>query len=78
MSQGRITRVYVRWVDSCSPSDSSWHTKDNLSLSPLTCETLGWLVNEDRKSVSVASCVMENGALYGVITIPKCSILKRV
>ena len=76
-SNKRFKRVYVLWIDSCSPSDSSWHKASELSLSPLKCDTLGWLVHEDKQSISVASCVMENGALYGVITIPKCSILKR-
>ena len=69
--------VYILWVDSCSPSDSSWHRPEELSMQPLKCDTVGYLVAEDEGSVSVASCLMENGALYGVITIPKCSILKR-
>lgn len=69
--------IYILWVDSASPSDAAWHRTEELNMEPLKCETAGYLVRETADSISVASCVMENGSLYGVITIPKCSILKR-
>lgn len=69
--------VYIQWVDSCSPSDSSWHKPEELNLNPLACETVGIVVSEDEKQISVASCKMENGSIYGVITIPKVAIIKR-
>lgn len=69
--------VHIQWLDSCSPSDAAWHEPKELNLKALTCDTVGILVAEDDKQLSVASCVMETGTLYGVITIPKCSILKR-
>ena len=69
--------VYVRWIDSAAPSDSSWHKVEDLSLEPLACDTVGYLVSETKTGVSIASSVMENGLLYGVITIPKVAVLKR-
>ena len=69
--------VHIRWIDSCSPSDSDWHRLEELNLKALTCDTVGIVVDEDDRQISVASCVTEAGAIYGVITIPKCSILKR-
>jgi hypothetical protein len=74
-----MTRKLLRltWVDSCAPSDSGWHREGELNLKELTCETVGWLISEDKTSISVACSVMENETLYGVITIPKVAILSR-
>ena len=75
-----IRLVHIQWLDSCSPSDSGWHKPEELTLKSLTCDTVGIIVAEDKKQISVASCIVDSGkdyGVYGVITIPKCSILKR-
>lgn len=69
--------LYVTWIDSASPSDSSWHKAEELNLEVLTCRTVGWLVAETNTSISLSSSVMENGALYGTITIPKVALITR-
>lgn len=72
-----IKLVHIRWIDSSSPSTADWYSPAELTLKALTCETVGILIAEDSNQISVASSITETGALYGVITIPKCSILKR-
>lgn len=69
--------IHVRWIDSSSPSTVDWYSPNELTLKALACETVGIIVAEDSNQLSIASSITETGALYGVITIPKCSILKR-
>jgi len=71
-----MKKVKVKWVDSCSPADSNWHRIDELSLQPLTCESIGFVVSEDKHQISVAGTVAESGSVYGVMTIPKRAVLK--
>ena len=72
-----IKLAHVRWIDSSSPSTADWYAPQELTLKALACETVGIVIAEDDNQISLASSITETGALYGVITIPKCSILKR-
>ena len=69
--------THIKWIDSCSPSDSNWHKVEELHLEPLTCESVGWVLKEDKKSISLAPHMTEGQGLYGVLTIPTVAILKR-
>lgn len=72
-----LKMVHLRWIDSSSPSTADWYDPHELNLKALACETVGIVIAEDDNQISLASSITETGALYGVITIPKCSILKR-
>ena len=74
----RIERVV--WVDSSSPSDSSWLQDDEIDEffgHPLKCLTVGINVRESKKVLVLASSRSSFGQVYGVISIPKVAIVSR-
>lgn len=74
MKYGPLT--YVEWEDSSSLS-GPWHRHAEIeSLTLDICRSVGWLVNETRRSITlVAHC--SSHACGGEIVIPKTCILKR-
>ncbi len=71
--------IWVEWVDSAG--SNGWQNPTELHDDLMHCQTLGWLVKETPKQITVAL----NGVFDGTsrlpfgefITIPKCSIVKR-
>lgn len=70
--------VYVEWLD--SGGHRGWRNPDDMDLSPMHCETLGWLVRKTKKTVTVALNGVFDGtscAPFGeFITIPRVAITK--
>lgn len=70
--------MYFQWLDSHSPSKGSsiWflHEEINGDIDPI--DTVGYVIKESKRSVTVASQIAED-CVGGVITIPKCAIIKR-
>ena len=76
MKLGSIIRVI--WIDSCS--SSGWCKGNNFGDTTM-CESVGWLVQDDRKSITVAGHRSESTDEWnGAITIPRVAIksLKRI
>lgn len=79
MTKVRRMAVHVKWVDSAG--SSGWRSFDELHSNLMKCETIGWLVLEDKEKITIAL----NGVFDGTserpfgefITIPKVAILKR-
>lgn len=72
--------VYIQWVD--SGMESGWRDIDNgFKGCPITVDSLGYIVYEDEKIICLAhnySDETDNSSVQvnGIMTIPKCSILK--
>lgn len=68
--------IYLEWVD--SKGGGGWEPLDGFEPKIMTVHSIGWLVQEDKKQISIS-------AAYGIgppqamdiITIPKCAIQKR-
>jgi hypothetical protein len=69
--------VRVKWDDSAAPR--GWQRMDELVVDIVNVDTVGFLVAEDRKTVTVAvSYVADEGQeqACGMVTIPKSAIKK--
>ena len=69
----------IKWLDSHSPAANIWIDKDEIDYSTLEINTVGYIIHECKKSITVASqvAVGNSDQVSGVISIPKCCILKR-
>ena len=70
--------VFIKWVDSfgCTPS---WQALDGYKPECLTISSLGFIVYEDEKIISISGNYADETAntmqqANGIMTIPKCSI----
>lgn len=66
---------YIQWVDSSS-SAGTWTMKEHLDGKLGICETVGWLVKESKKTITVVSSIAPH-EYGGDMTIPKVAIVKR-
>ena len=75
---GRVP-IWVRWVD--SSSRAGWQDMDGSYIPLMTVETIGWLVQEDKESITLALSRVFDGsssAPYAhLINIPLCAIKDR-
>lgn len=76
MKKNRAYRTHIKWVDSVGPA-RYWELADQITHSVSRIETVGWLIHENKKSVTVASSWSTSGCFGGVVTIPKFAITKR-
>lgn len=73
-----MPRVYLRWIDSASPSDSGWVTIESAEeLEPVEIETVGFLFKETDIYYTVASSI-HPGQASGLMTIPKVAVLEKL
>jgi hypothetical protein len=72
----RYGRVRVTWHDSAGPEEY-WGQLDELLHDPSTIESVGWLIHENKKAITIASSISNSGCAGGVVTIPKCAIVER-
>jgi hypothetical protein len=68
--------VWVKWVD--SSSRHGWHDAKSV-VALMTAESLGWLIAEDDKTVTIALSGVFDGSSshpWGhLLTIPLCSVI---
>lgn len=64
--------VYVKWESSDTPE---W-TRRDVGFSPVVCETLGWLVEENRRFLVLATTTTDVG-IQGRLQIPRSSVIER-
>jgi len=70
-------RVVVKWVDSIGPAGGYWKHLDDFDPRPPVITTRGFLIKKGKSYVVIASSVSRNDVSPGgIISIPKCSILK--
>jgi len=63
--------VKVKWID--SSSTFGWTDQKRCSDEVLAIESIGFLVHEDKKTLTLASC-MGTSAWRSPVTIPKFAI----
>lgn len=68
--------VYVKWRDSHSTAEGTWHTKREIVTKAAAVETVGWVLKETKNSITLVSSVAPE-EVAGDITIPKQNIIKR-
>lgn len=70
--------LFIRWIDSLSLHQ--WiHIdtfKTDMPNDSLECESIGWLVYEDKESIAIAPHRSATKNIDGIIRIPKVSIIK--
>ena len=65
---------YIEWIDSVS--DDAWRFEEGIDNKCEEVETIGFLVKEDEKCVTIAlNHGKTNDAYSCMITIPKCCII---
>ena len=72
--------VLVEWVDSCSNA-SVWSQVGDLPDEPKTCFTVGWVIENNRKHIQLASSAGladddSFDAVSGDMTIPKGCVVR--
>ncbi len=69
--------IFIKWVDSHSPNFNGWVNEDEINNCVLTIFTVGWVIYEDDKIITVASQISagdDSDSVAGVITIPRVAI----
>jgi hypothetical protein len=68
--------VLVEWHDACQPR-SSWEDLDGLTSEPSYITSVGWIVQEDKKVISLAANIdKELTVVMGVTVIPRTAVKK--
>ena len=68
--------VKIEWLDS-KAAPHEWEYRDDLgSLAPVSCITVGFILEQTKDYVTVAHTISENQIL-GRLTIPRISIKNR-
>lgn len=70
--------ILIEWQDSYSMD--YWQSKNNAianSKEPMTCRTIGFILDEGDDSVTVCHTVNEEDQVCGVIQIPKKCIVNK-
>jgi len=67
--------VWIRWQD--SNARYGWHPKAEHDVIPAVCETLGFLLYEDKNCLRLAFSISEFGNVHTSLAIPKNCISKR-
>lgn len=68
--------VYVKWEDS-HVNGGVWVQSSDVKAWINTIKTVGFLVAEDKKTITIASSVAKEGDWAGVMKIPKSCVLER-
>ena len=71
--------LWIKWYD--SSTQSGWKKIDGIIINPLECESVGFLVQETPKAITLAISAADPNICdlpcHSTITIPKGCILKK-
>jgi hypothetical protein len=69
----------IEWLDHLTyESNAAWHSLEDIeALEPVTCYTVGWVMKETRKYITVVSTLSTDGGAKGEFTIIKGAVVKR-
>ena len=67
--------VVVDWLDANSYG-AGWKHKEELDGQLLKCSTVGWLMRDDKKTISMAATASEDEFVTDACVIPKSFITK--
>ncbi len=72
------TLVYIQWEDHCGYSGASWIGPEHIDNKPCLINSVGWIVDESKKYITLAGCYdLQGDAMKRVNTIIKSCITKR-
>lgn len=66
--------TYFQWVDACG--SSGWYNPEDCK-GPMHVESIGFVVKEDKESITIAPGRTADGQYMGYVTVPKGWIKKR-
>jgi hypothetical protein len=72
-------KVWVKWVDACVERNDHWIWRDDFEPREeggLPCETIGFVVHEDERSIVLAQSTGSNGTIDNLITLPKGMVVE--
>lgn len=69
--------LHVEWFDHAVSGTGSWRAIDDVGVYSLTCFSVGWLVDETKDAIALATNVASNGTVGEIMTILKSCIIKR-
>lgn len=78
MPGGKLT--WVKWIDSTSHTgwrDTEEIVKTVTDEGGMMCESVGWVVRETRKSLSIVQNRSALSMMSETMRIPKCAIVER-
>lgn len=61
--------VLVEWLD--TSSNSNWATKEEAKPKVLTCRTIGFLLERNKKHIAIYATDSESGNISDRVCIPK-------
>lgn len=69
---------YIKWRDAFTETDE-WHDTDSMTSQDYTCETIGFIIEENNKSnyYSIAGSFTIEGMFTSVINIPKEMVITK-
>jgi hypothetical protein len=80
MGKSKNTLQLIEWNDSHSPNTSGWLSVDEVDTRPLKLKSVGYVIAECKRSVTLAAHVSASkncDQVCGVMSIPKSCIIKR-
>lgn len=72
----KYKKISIEWIDSKS-GQFGWEYLDDIEpVLPEIVHSVGFLIEDKKDYITIASCVSAS-QIYGRITIPKCSVIKK-
>lgn len=68
--------VKVDWDDACGSASNRWRDIEQLMLPPSRIVSVGWLIFEDKKFITITSSIDDSGHCCNDQTIPRGCIVK--
>lgn len=70
---------YITWLDHCALHGGGWKAQDDIeTLRPMPMYSVGWVVKETKKHVTLISHGNNEGSAKGDMCIIKKCIIRRV
>jgi hypothetical protein len=75
----KVKLCRIVWRDAFSEQDQ-WHDSDSLETIDYLCETIGFLIEDNKKPhyITVASTITHDGYYCSIMNIPKSMIVSKV
>lgn len=71
----KLKPLFIVWDDSCAYP--GWTPIEDFGPRPALCISVGFLVHEDKRSVTITNALTEFNDVNDPLTIPKSAILKK-
>lgn len=71
----KFKKIEVHWVD--SHGSGGWRYIPDIKTPQLDCYSMGFLIKEDKDSITMSASYSANDSSFDMLTIPKCAIVKR-